>query len=96
MSREFIETQNELLIGRRVQCLEMPDDPHPITKGTKGTIEFIDSAGHIHVRWDNGRSLSLIPNVDHYLILDKTCQNGLYRDCHLFYHNKCKGCPMFQ
>jgi hypothetical protein len=74
----------------------MENDPQPIEKGAKGTIEYIDDAGHIHVKWDNGRSLSLIPNVDQYLILDKSCQNPLYRECPLFYHNHCKGCPKYQ
>lgn len=96
MSREFIELQREQLIGRRVKCLRMENDPHPIESGTKGTIDYIDDMGHIHVKWDNGRSLSLIPNVDMYEILDRTCQDGLYRDCHLFYHNKCKGCPKYK
>lgn len=95
MSREFIETQNEQLIGRRVQCLSMENDPFPIEKGSKGTITYIDDAGHIHVKWDNGRGLSLIPNVDRYEILEKSCQDGLYRDCHLFFNNRCKGCPKF-
>jgi hypothetical protein len=96
MSREFIETQREQLIGRRVKCLRMENDPHPIESGTKGTIDHIDDMGHIHVKWDNGRSLSLIPNEDIYEILDKSCQNGLYRECAVFYHNYCKGCPMFK
>jgi hypothetical protein len=96
MSREFIELQREQLIGRRVKCILMPDDPNPIEKGSVGTIDYIDDAGHIHVKWDNGRSLSLIPNVDFYEVLDRSCQNGLYRECALFYHNNCKGCPMFK
>jgi hypothetical protein len=95
MSREFIETQREQLIGRRVKCISMNEDPDPIPSGTKGTITYIDDAGHIHVKWDNGRSLSLIPEVDTYEVLDKACQDMFFRDCYLFYHNRCKGCPKF-
>ena len=96
MSREFIETQREQLIGRRIKCILMSNDPDPILGGTKGTIDHIDDMGHIHVKWDNGRTLSLIPNVDMYEVLDKTCQNPLYRECALFYHNRCVGCPVFK
>jgi hypothetical protein len=96
MSQEFIEAQRELLIGRRVMCKRMNEDPDPIPSGTKGTIEYIDDANHIHVKWDNGRRLSLIPEVDTYEVLDKACQNGLFRDCYLFYNNRCKGCPKYQ
>lgn len=95
MSREFIETQNEQLIGRRVKCIQM-DDPYPVPSGTEGTIEFIDDMGNIHVKWDNGRTLSLVPESDTYEVLDRKCQDGLFRDCHLFYNNKCKGCPKFK
>lgn len=96
MPSQFFKEQLELLVGRRVKCQLMPDDPNPVPSGTEGTVDFIDDAGHIHVKWDNGQRLSLIPNVDIYEVLDKKCQDGLYADCHLFYHNRCKGCPMFK
>ena len=95
MSQEFIENQRELLIGRRVLCLEMNDDPNPIPSGSKGTIQFIDDMGTLHVKWDDGRSLGLVKE-DMYEVLDRTCQNGLYRECAVFYHNGCKNCPMFK
>lgn len=95
MSREFIETQREQLIGRRVLCIKMNDE-YSVPSGTKGTIDHVDDIGTIHVKWDNGSTLGLVPNEDMYEVLDKSCQNGLYRDCHLFYHNFCKGCPMFK
>jgi hypothetical protein len=37
--------------------------------GLIGTVEFIDDANQIHVRWENGSSLSLIPEVDQFEIL---------------------------
>lgn len=83
-------------IGRRVICILMGDDPDPIPSGSKGTIEFIDDAGVVHVKWDNGRTLGLDQKVDMFEVLDKTCQNGLYRECAIFYHHNCKGCPMFK
>jgi hypothetical protein len=94
MSQEFIEAQRELLIGRRVRCIQM-DDPHPVPSGTEGTVEFVDDMNQIHVKWDNGSTLALIPESDTYELLDKKCHEPLFRDCHLFYNNKCKGCPKF-
>ena len=44
----------------------MPNDPHPVPEGTRGTIDRADDADHIHVKWDNGSSLSLIPGVDEW------------------------------
>lgn len=95
MSREFFETQREQLIGRRVKCIEMKDD-HPVPSGTIGTIQHIDDIGTIHMKWDNGSTLGLVPNEDLYEILDKACQNPLYRECAVFFHDHCKGCPVFK
>ena len=30
------------------------------------TVSFIDDAGQIHMRWDNGRTLAIIPQVDSF------------------------------
>jgi hypothetical protein len=52
--------------GMRVRLINMIDDPNPIPNGTEGTISLVDDAGVIHVNWDNGRRLGLIPGVDEY------------------------------
>jgi hypothetical protein len=56
------------LEGKIIELINMPDDPNPIEPGTEGTIKYQDDMGHIHVDWDNGRSLSVIPGVDRYVI----------------------------
>ena len=33
------------------------------------TVEFIDNANQIHVKWENGSSLALIPETDRFEIL---------------------------
>lgn len=55
--------------GTRVECVCMPDDPRPIEPGTRGTVQFVDDVGDIHVAWDNGRGLALVPGVDHFKIV---------------------------
>lgn len=46
------------------------DDPDPILEGEMGTIIKLDGAGQIQVKWDNGRSLSVIPEEDQFEIED--------------------------
>jgi hypothetical protein len=60
--------KNEL-IGKRVRMIEM-NDPQPIESGCEGTIHFVDDMGHYGVKWDNGRTLSIIPEEDKYEILE--------------------------
>ena len=50
--------------GTRIVLDDMPEDPFPIAPGTVGDVIGVDDAGQIMVRWQNGRSLSLIPGVD--------------------------------
>jgi hypothetical protein len=43
------------------------EDPYaPIEPGTQGTVEFVDDMGQIHMRWDNGRTLALVPSEDNF------------------------------
>ncbi len=50
--------------GTRLELISMDNDPIPIPPGTRGTVLGVDDAGSIMMRWDNGRSLSLIPGED--------------------------------
>ena len=59
------------LEGKRVRLIKMNDDPNPIEPGTEGTIKYVDGMKQLIVDWDNGRSLSLLPDVDEYIILNE-------------------------
>jgi len=52
--------------GMRIRLISMVDDPNPVSPGTEGTIRLIDGMGIIHVNWDNGRMIGLIPGIDKY------------------------------
>lgn len=59
--------------GMRIHLTSMDtDDPNPIDSGLEGTIYKIDSLGTIHVNWDDGRILGVIPGIDEYYILPPT------------------------
>ena len=60
--------------GTRVELLGM-DDPQAPPKGTMGEVMGIDDAGQILVRWETGSSLSLIPGVDSFRIVQKGGQS---------------------
>ena len=54
--------------GLRIKLVKMHDDPRPIDGDLEGMISHIDSLGTIHVNWDDGRFLGVIPNVDEYVL----------------------------
>lgn len=66
---EVFELKKKYKKGTRVVLHSMSDDPNPIPKGTKGTVEFVDDIGGIFVNWDNGRKLSLIVGIDSFSII---------------------------
>lgn len=40
-----------------------------IPAGMRGTVDMVDDIGDIHMKWDNGRSLALIPGVDDFKVI---------------------------
>lgn len=52
--------------GSRIVLDYMGDDPHPIEPGTRGTVRHVDDIGTVHVDFDNGRRLGLIPGEDSF------------------------------
>jgi hypothetical protein len=54
--------------GMRIQMISM-DDQHAIDRGMQGTIVRIDDLGTLHVKWDDGSTLGVIPEIDEYQLL---------------------------
>ena len=54
--------------GTKVQLVHMDDFQAP-HEGTIGIVEDVDDIGNIHVKWSNGSSLALIPNVDKFTVI---------------------------
>jgi hypothetical protein len=55
----------------RIELVHMDDPYAPVPSGTKGTVKFVDDMGQIHMKWDNGRTLALIPEVDEFKIIEE-------------------------
>lgn len=65
-------------VGTTLRLIHM-EDVRPVPPGTLGVVEYIDDAGQIHVRWDNGSSLALIPLVDDFRIVLNDLRNYLFK-----------------
>ena len=54
----------------RIELQQMTGESD-MPKGLKGTVKLIDDAGQIHVDWDNGRQLALVPNEDSFSFIEQ-------------------------
>jgi hypothetical protein len=56
-------------IQDRIQLLYINDEYTNLTPGDQGVVNFIDDYRTIHIDWDNGSSLGLLPDCDEWRIL---------------------------
>jgi len=49
--------------GDRVRLTTITDDSTTLKPGALGTVTSIDGTGTVHVRWDDGRQLGLVPEA---------------------------------
>lgn len=64
-SKEVAEIQLNYPPGTRILLNHM-DDKWAVPHGTRGTVDHVDDAGQIHPKWDNGRTLAIVPQVDSF------------------------------
>lgn len=57
------------LLGTRIKLLYTSDCHTLVQPGVEGTVVYIDGLNTIHVDWDNGSNLGLIPGVDRWQII---------------------------
>ena len=55
--------------GARVQLIHTSDPYSKLEAGAEGTVELVDGLGTVHVAWDDGSTLGLIPGQDRYRML---------------------------
>ena len=56
-------------VGTKIQLISMRDEKYPILPGTIGVVTHIDDMGSVHLKWQNGSSLAIIPEVDSFKVL---------------------------
>jgi Domain of unknown function (DUF4314) len=53
-------------VGGRVRLIACTDPHTRLHPGAEGTITLVDDMGTVHVRWDDGHTLGLIPGEDRW------------------------------
>jgi urease beta subunit len=58
--------------GDRVQLISTTDPYTRLEPGVRGTVRLVDAVGTVHVDWDNGSRLGLVPDEDQWRVTDGT------------------------
>lgn len=61
-------------VGDRIRLISMKDEPQ-MPEGLCGTVSFFDAV-QIHVHWENGSSLALIPEIDKFKVIKTPDENA--------------------
>ena len=67
-NRNMDDLRKRYPAGTRLELISMEGESD-MPPGLRGTVEFVDDAGQIHLAWDNGRGLALVPGTDSFRTL---------------------------
>ena len=66
-SKEVVERlKKEYPKGTRIVLISMDDPYSRLVSGDKGTVNYVDAGGTIHMKWDRGSRLGLVYGVDSF------------------------------
>ena len=69
-NKKYIEQlRKKYPVGTKIQLISMRDEKYPVLPGTVGEVTHIDDMGSIQMKWQNGSSLALIPEVDSFKVV---------------------------
>lgn len=70
-NKEHIEQlRKKYPVGTKIQLISMRNEEYPVLSGTIGEVKWVDDIGSIHMRWENGSSLALIPEIDSFKVVE--------------------------
>jgi Domain of unknown function (DUF4314) len=57
--------------GDRVELISTQDEFTMLKPGAKGTVTYVDVLGTIHVKWEGGSTLGLVPGEDSWKVINQ-------------------------
>ena len=69
-NKKYIEQLRKMYpAGTKIQLISMRNEKYPVLPGTIGEVVHVDDLGNVHMKWQNGSSLALIPEVDSFKVV---------------------------
>jgi Domain of unknown function (DUF4314) len=59
------------LEGKRVMLIHCNDEYTKLSPGDLGTVSLVDDMGTVHVKWDDGSTLGLVPGEDRWAVVER-------------------------
>lgn len=56
-------------VGSRIRLVSTTDPYTELRSGDEGTVRLIDALGTVHVNWDRGSTLGLVPDEDRWTVI---------------------------
>lgn len=69
MKQDIEQIKKKYPKGTKIELIRMNDTQAPPT-GTKGTVDYIDDIGTIHMIWETGSTLGLVEGEDEFRIME--------------------------
>lgn len=66
--------------GTRIELISMDDPYAPIESGMRGTVKNVDDAGGLQMKWDNGRTLGIVPGEDQFKVIVESPEESMDND----------------
>ena len=80
-SRNEVERIKEQYpVGTRIELISMDDPYTPVESGMMGTVVIVDGAGTLHMKWENGRTLGIVPGEDQFRVISKPAEETMESD----------------
>ena len=80
-SRNEVERIKEQYpVGTRIELISMDDPYAPVESGMMGTVVIVDGAGTLHMKWENGRTLGIVPGEDQFRVISKPAEETMESD----------------
>jgi hypothetical protein len=59
-----------MAVGDRVELIRCSDPYTQLEPGAQGTVTFVGDFGTVHIDWDDGHRLGLVPEADCWRVID--------------------------
>jgi hypothetical protein len=66
-------------MGTVIVLEQLGEDPRPVGPGSKGEVLYVDDIGTVHVRFENGRRMGLVPGEDLFHIENGDPEGDVFR-----------------